>query len=183
MRRCIPVGMFVVVVGVAELAYAVPITLTLEGDSFSALADTVTVDPVVLAVDLTPNVPVTIAVQPGGFTVGDSGFVTITFPFLFSQNADVNGVAGVVSQSGNISMTPSVDTLTILDGSTVTFALGSDRFVYFTPHGTVLSRAAFGTSPFVLEGTLLYVPEPSTFALLAIAVGGFVSLRKRRTIC
>lgn len=157
------------------------VTISVGTATFAAGGDTAAVAARTFTLDLTEGVPLTTALQTGTLTVGDSGALDMTFPFTLTRPATVGGLTLGLSQPGTLLISPTIDTLTLLDGATTSFDLGAVGILDVTPRSVTQSATALGTFPFTVDGTFLLrpagggvVPEPSTGMLGAIGTAGLL---------
>jgi hypothetical protein len=182
----------------ASAATADPISISFSATaaSFSAGNDFVDLLPVTNSFAIDLSLPSqTFALQPGLFTVFLSPGQDV--PLTLSRQITIEGVSQTVTQSGTLSITPTVDTLTIFDSSVHPYDLGGTLGTRFLTVGGVTERVtledffnAGGISvmrPFTLAGTVSEtnpVPEPGTLVLLStslVAAAGCARVRRRKT--
>jgi PEP-CTERM motif-containing protein len=168
--------------GGSGIAQAEPITLTNGFTSFSAEAGTVSLLSNTLSLDLAALQAGTLTgvTQSGTFQVGASGGVNATFPFTLSRLVTLGDVSHVVSQTGLLSITPSVNTFLLNASPRTVFNLGSQGTVAFSFAGATQSTSATGTLPFSLGAQLSPTPEPSTLSLMGIVVAAWGTRRWKR---
>jgi hypothetical protein len=163
------------------------IAIALEGATFNPDSDTLTVTPRTFTLDLAPGVPFTTRLQPAAFTVSGSMFATATFDGTLSRGVTAVGSTGVLSQPVNLSITPTLDTLTILPGPITLLDLDGLRRLEIAPLGTTVLGNAETTFAVDLLGTfrLIVIPEPSTLVLSGLGPFGLLAYpwRRRSQIC
>jgi hypothetical protein len=172
-------------VGAAQ-AKADPITISVGGATFSAGADVVTLSANTVTLDLTAGVPLTTNIQPGTFHIGDSGTLNQTFPFTLSRPVTINGVAQVLSQSGQLAITPTADTLTLSASLPTTFNLGGGSTAQFNFLGLTSTSGVLGDFPIVVPAVVSLsspsstIPEPASLTLFGVGTLGLLGYRWRK---
>ncbi|MEJ7616840.1 MAG: PEP-CTERM sorting domain-containing protein [Pyrinomonadaceae bacterium] len=171
----------------SPIVRAETITVSLGEASFTGLADTVSLFSSRVSLSLTPFVPLSADLQAGLFSVGNSGPVSDNFLFTLPRSVSIQGVGMTVAQPGQLVITPTLDTLFLFDGPTLTYDLGRTGLLDFTLRGVTLSAFFVGDQqPFTVGGTFLLrdaapIPEPATVFLLGTGLAGLgATIRKRR---
>jgi len=181
-RRIVAIAAGVAIWVIPAVVTADPIVVTAGNAAFRAEVDTVTLFENSLSfVPVSTAVP--ILLQNGNFEVNFSSF-NDTFPFTLSRRVTIGAVSRVVPQSGQISITPSVDTLTLFPVPTITFDLGPQGQFDLTVFGTQTAATTVGDHPFSVRALVAAsnasptpTPEPATLSLLGIAIGGWAARR------
>jgi len=155
-------------------AEADPITVTAAGATFAAENDRVILSPTTFTLAGDPFVgPVTFDVQPGHLLVDFSPSQSPPYPLTLSRLITIDGVSSTVTQDGSLSITPTLDTLTIFRSSATQFDFGPRGTLLLTLDGASRSTMFIGDFPFTIAGTLSTVaptPEPMPFVLLALGL-------------
>jgi hypothetical protein len=153
---------------------AEPIRLTTSGASFTAESDTVTLIPSIFSLSLEPLPTGTVNFDEGGtFQVGISPSVSPPHALTLTQLITIGDVSRLVTQTGELSITPSIDTLSIFATPAIPFTLGSRGTVFLTFHRVTQSTRVTGQFPFTITGTLSTtapIPEPGSLILLGTGV-------------
>jgi hypothetical protein len=169
-------------------AQAEPITITAEPASFAAEADRVDLFLATFSLAGDPfSDPVRFDVQQGIFHVGSSPSQSPPYALTLSRLITIDGVSHTVAQQGSLSITPTLDTLTIFD-STTTFDFGARGTLFLALEAVTLSTPVIDDFPFTIVGTLSTstpapIPEPATFVLLGtgiVVAAGRSRLRRRK---
>ena len=124
--------------------------------------------------------------QSGVFFVGDSGYLSGTFPYTFNENVTIDGDTEIVPVSVSLVVTnptqANLDTLQILASSSSVFFSGPG--VYFTINSYQSPGLGVnGSADFTLTANLTQaqsVPEPATLGLVTAALAGLAIARRRR---
>jgi hypothetical protein len=167
-----------------SLAGAEPIRLTTSGAAFTAENDTVTLFPSTFDLSLEPMGTVAFQ-QRGNFHVDFSPSVSPPHPLTLTQLITIGDVSQLVTLTGELSITPAVDTLSIFDTPAIPFKFGSRGNLFLTLQGTTESTRVIGNFPFAIAGTLSATaptPEPASLILLVTggAAAGLLRGRRRR---
>jgi hypothetical protein len=150
-----------------------PFFVSVEGHNLGLIGgDTVTLSPNTLTFELAAGEPNAADIQLGIFHVGDSGSLDETFTFELSRLVTIDGVTMTISQRGELSVTPVCDTLSLFDGATTTFDLGSYGLLDFTPKGLVQSSTEPGDFPLTLRGDVIVASGHGLSATSSFLVSG-----------
>jgi PEP-CTERM motif len=149
------------------------ITVTAGGTSFSAGADTAVLNPATHTYNLTPGQVQTAVLQVVNFNVGDSGPLNQTFPFTLTESITVGTTTGSLSLPGQLSITPTRDTLTFFNGPPTFIDLGAGRTLRVNVVNGSVSATNLGTFPMNLQANFLEItPEPPSIVLFGLGVAG-----------
>jgi hypothetical protein len=121
--------------------------------------------------------------QTGTFYVGDSGYLSATIPFTYTENVTINGDTESITLSAQDVVTnpnqANTDVLTIFAGSSKLFAGAG---VYLNTEAYVSPGLYVGQSaPITLKATLTAVPEPSSLAFIGFALLGILLCARFRS--
>jgi len=168
-------------------ASAVPVTWNVDAIgpiSLTPSADTIGVAANSGFVDLAYNTPTTIVgFSLFTYTIGNSGALNQQINFDLSRGLTLNGVTHTIIQTGNVNVTPSLDTFSVVLGSVnSTFDLGNGDYVTVSVAGDTFSAPSTGTTSQARNATftVTHVPDGGmTVAMLGLALGGLGLLRRK----
>jgi hypothetical protein len=177
--RIVAFSVVVLLLGYAR-SEADPIVIAAGAAEFGAENDTVLLSASVVSLAADPfSGPVSFDAQPGAFLVNYSPSLSPPYDLTLSRLLTIDGVSQTVTQRGALSITPSVDTLTILDSPATAFDFGPRGRLFLTLTGVTQAATVVGAFPFTIAGTLSTAaptPEPATFCLV---VSGVVMVARR----
>lgn len=127
--------------------------------------------------DLLTGVPTSVGFQTGVFNVRFSSFNGTSWNFDFAQLLTINGDAQLVSFSGSVLVTLTVDTLNFFAGPTYWFGGTS---VSFMPLSISVPTTTVGQIPFTMMAEVTSVPEPGTLAILGLGLAGLGFIRRKQ---
>jgi len=163
----------VLVAGITAEARADLITVTAGGTSFSAGADTAVLNAATHTYNLTPGQVQTAVLQVVNFNVGDSGSLNQTFPFTLTETIIVGTTTGSLSLPGQLSITPTIDTLTFFNGPATSLDLGAGRTLRVNVVNGSVSATNLGTFPMNLQANFLEItPEPPSIVMFGLGAAG-----------
>jgi hypothetical protein len=155
-----------------------PVRITVAGASFGAENDSVVLLPTTFNLPGDPfSSPVRFDLQQGEFQVGLSPSQSPPHPLTLSRLITIDGLSRTVTQNGSLSITPTVDTLTIFDSPSIAFDFGTRGRLFLTLDGLTRSTTVVGNFPLTIAGTLSTtapVPEPATLALFGAGIAVLV---------
>jgi hypothetical protein len=159
-------------------ASADPIRLRTTGVTVTAENDAVTLFPSILDLSLEPVSTGSVGFQLGGnFHVDFSPSVSPPHPLMLTQLITIDDVSQLVTLTGELSITPMVDTLSIFDTPAIAFNVGSRGTLFLRLQGTTASTRVIGDFPFAIAGTVSGTsPTPEPASLLLLATGAAAGL-------
>ena len=121
--------------------------------------------------------------QPATFFVGDSGFLSGTFPYTFNENVTINGDTQTVPISVSLVVTnpnqANLDTLAILASTSPIFFAGPGVDLTIQSYATS-GYGVGGQENFMLTANLAqHVPEPGSLALFGLGLLSLVIKRRK----
>ena len=183
-RVVVPITLALTLV-TARSAFAEPVTVTAVGASFSAENDTVTLFPTTSSVDVdfSSPIPTAFELQDGTLHVDFSPSVSPPYEFSLSRLITIGGVSRMVEQAGLLSITPSIDTLTLFGSDAILYDLGESGRLFLTIGGLTQTATVIGNFPFTVNATLspAPLPEPTTLILLGTGIAGMMGRSLRRS--
>jgi hypothetical protein len=162
-------------------ARAEPVVISAGSASVSVAGDTITLASRETTIDY-PGRNVGLVLQTGTFRVADTALLDQTFLFTLSRLVSIAGVTQVVSQTGLLFIRPGSHALSLLSPQPIFFDLGYDGSPLLQLGSVYLSASTPGMYAFSMSAGLTPVPEPSTLALVGIAVAGWGARRMKSAV-
>src|SRR4051794_16329196 len=142
--RIVAVTVVVLLFGHAR-TQADPIMIAVSGAGLERENDTVLLFPALVSLAADPfSAPVTFDAQPGAFHVNYSPSLSPPYDITLPRLITIEGVSQTVTQRGSLSITPSIDTLTIFDSAATAFDFGPRGRLFLTLTGITRSTTVVG---------------------------------------